>query len=55
MSIGLEFNRWVHIDHGDYLGVIAVMTDGMRASACPSSGSVTFNAVFNAMQRPLSC
>jgi len=35
MTIGLEFNHWVRIDDGDYLGVMAVMTDGMRRFGLP--------------------
>jgi hypothetical protein len=32
---GLEFKPWVRIDDVDYLGVIAIMTDGMRRFGLP--------------------
>ena len=35
ITIGLEFKPWVRVDDVDYLGVIAVMTDGMRRFGLP--------------------
>ena len=35
ITIGLEFKPWVHVDDADYLGMIAVMTDGMRRFGLP--------------------
>ncbi len=35
VTIGLTFNAWVRVDDVDYLGVMAVMTDGMRRFGQP--------------------
>ena len=35
ITIGLEFKPWVRVDDADYLGMIAVMTDGMRRFGLP--------------------
>ena len=35
ITIGLEFKPWVRVDDAEYLGVIAVMTDGMRRFGLP--------------------
>jgi hypothetical protein len=35
ITIGLEFKPWVRVDDVDYLGMIAVMTDGMRRFGLP--------------------
>lgn len=35
VTIGLTFNAWVRVDDVDYLGVMAVMTDGMRRFGLP--------------------
>lgn len=35
ITIALEFKSWVRVDAVDYLGVIAVMTDGMRRFGLP--------------------
>ena len=35
VTVGLTFKPWVRIDDVDYLGVIAVMTDGMRRFGLP--------------------
>ena len=35
ITIGLEFKPWVRVDDAKYLGMIAVMTDGMRRFGLP--------------------
>jgi hypothetical protein len=35
ITIGLEFKPWVRVDDAEYLGMIAVMTDGMRRFGLP--------------------